>query len=115
MTWKFTDLCKKQYMRLDHAATHLLPSLKRGRTPLQLQIALSNRFKITLYESLLRFVFKSARLEIEQLAALYMAQNFSQHPPKRLQVRRGIRAWSRLRWRLWVATVMSRIISAEDK
>ena len=98
---------RRMYTRIDKAAIRLLPNLSRGHTPLGLQTALANKFRDT-NNRLLRITYRNAPSELEQLTTLYMAQTFSQHPPSRSQVRSGIRAWFRLRWRLWVARVFTR-------
>lgn len=96
------------YTRVDRVAMSLLPDLPRGHTPMQLQRFLSDKFKEP-EKKLLRILFKDAPLEIEGLAALFIAQTFSQHPPSRAQVRRGIRFWARLRWKLWLVKTSYRI------
>lgn len=98
------------YRRMDKAATHLLPSLSRGHTPLELQSALSNKLLGTNI-GLLQIAFKKAPFEIERLTTLYMAQTFSQYPPSRSQIQRGIKEWSRLRWKLWIARVLKNWIT----
>ena len=98
------------YMRIEKGAARLLPHLSNGHTPLGLQIALADKFRET-NNGLLRLVYRNAPSELKQLTALYMLQTFSQHPPSRPQVRDGIKAWSRLRWRLWFARIANRITS----
>ena len=104
-----TAVCRI-YMRIEKGAARLLPHLSNGHTPLGLQIALADKFRET-NNGLLRLVYRNAPSELEQLTALYMLQIFSQHPPSRPQVRDGIKAWSRLRWRLWFARIANRITS----
>jgi hypothetical protein len=95
----------RMYKRTEKSAARLLPTLSRGHTPLGLQTALSDKFRKT-NNGLMRILAKAAPSELEQLTTLYIAQTFSQHPPSRSQVRRGIRAWARLRWRLWLARLV---------
>jgi len=49
-----------------------------------------------------------AESEIENVIFLHVAQVFSAHPPTRSQVGKGIKAWMRLRWRLWIANRLVR-------
>jgi hypothetical protein len=92
------------YARIDRTTTRLIPSLSRGRTPLGLQVALSNKLNESI-PGLLETVFREAPAEIEHLTTLYMHQTFSQDPLSQSQAREGIRTWSRLRWRLWLARI----------
>lgn len=92
----------RMYARMERTAIRLLPDLQGGHTPGQLRNALSHRLVDAKYR-LLRSVFFPATEEIKQLVALYSDQVFSEHPPARSQVHTGIRAWIRLRWRLWIA------------
>ncbi|TFG71220.1 MAG: transglutaminase domain-containing protein, partial [Anaerolineales bacterium] len=103
------------YMHIDKTATHLLPNLSRGRTPLNIQVALSKKLRESKHNVLTRIAFEKAPLELEQLTLLYTTQTFSQHPLSRKQVKKGIRTWSRLRWRLWIARVAHSIRSVKYK
>jgi transglutaminase-like putative cysteine protease len=85
------------YARLEKAASFLLSDLPCGHTPAQLGTALTQALKSP-HER-----WSAAEGEIEQVVDLYVAQIFSPNTPERSQVRRGILAWSRLRWRLWLA------------
>jgi hypothetical protein len=91
------------YSRLEKSSARLLPDLSGGHTPYQLQLALSHRLKRT-RNRLLGRLFSALDTEVENLVALHVAQVFSAHPPVKSQVSQGIRAWARLRWRLWIAT-----------
>jgi hypothetical protein len=98
------------YSRLQKASTRLLPDLPDGHTPNQLRTMLTRRFtsvRIQIFKSL----FSKGGDELERLVALYEAQIFSEHPPAKSQVRGGIRAWMRLRWRLWLARGWERTLS----
>jgi hypothetical protein len=53
--------------------------------------------------SLLKLQIPKMDRDIEQIVTLYVAQAFREHPPTKSQTRKGIRAWARLRWRLWIA------------
>ena len=90
------------YARMERASARLLPDLPDGHTPYQLQHALVDKLKGG-GNSPLEPVFSAGEGEIERVVALHVAQVFSQHPPGKSQVSEGIKAWLRLRWRLWVA------------
>jgi transglutaminase-like putative cysteine protease/uncharacterized membrane protein YidH (DUF202 family) len=90
------------YSRLEKSSARLLPDLPGGHTPYQLQLALNYRLQRT-RNRLLGRLFSALDMEVENLVALYVAQVFSAHPPLKSQVSQGIRAWARLRWRLWIA------------
>ncbi|RPJ36242.1 MAG: transglutaminase domain-containing protein, partial [Chloroflexi bacterium] len=90
------------YSQVEKASSRLLPDLPGGHTPHQLQVALTNRLKGA-HNRLLGKVFSPVDSEIEAVVTLHVAQVFSQHLPAKSQIRAGIRAWSRLRWRLWLA------------
>lgn len=92
----------RMYSRLEKASPRLLPGLPAGHTPHQLQHVLTRRLK-NARQRLLKTLLSPAEGEIESVVALHVAQVFSQRPPGRAQVRAGIRAWARLRWRLWIA------------
>jgi hypothetical protein len=90
------------YARLEQASARLLPDLPGGHTPYQLQLALIEKLKGR-QEAPLKTFFSAAEGEIERVVALQVAQVFSQYLPTKTQISQGIRAWLRLRWRLWVA------------
>ena len=92
----------RMYFRMEKASTQLLPDLPDGHTPHQLQRALSYKFAQSNHRWL-KMLLSPVESEIEGLVALYVTQVFSQHPPGPSRVRAGIRAWTRLRWRLWIA------------
>jgi transglutaminase-like putative cysteine protease len=92
----------RMYARMEKASARLLPDLPDGHTPYQLQLALTEKLKGGQNHPL-KAVFSAAESEIERVVTLHVAQVFSQHPPTRPQISQGIRAWLRLRWRLWVA------------
>ncbi len=92
------------YTNFENAATHLLPNLLAGHTPLELQTALTQKTR-----EAHNILFMEMHIAIEKLVTLYSMQTFSQHPPSEEQVRSGIKIWARLRWRLWVARAMSMI------
>jgi hypothetical protein len=100
----------RMYSRMERASARLLPDLPGGHTPGQLQDALILKLADTKYR-LFRFVLSPAAHEIERVVALYVTQVFSAHPPLKSQVSNSIRAWTRLRWRLWVATRWLRFLS----
>jgi len=90
------------YSRMEKASARLLPNLPNGHTPYQLQSALVKK----LGEAdgrLSRALLSQAEGEIEQVVALHVSQVFSQHPPTKSQVSKGIKYWHRLRFRLWIA------------
>lgn len=93
----------RMYSRMELASSRLLPGLPNGHTPHQLQIALAQKLKgaKTRWR---RALFIRMECEIEQIVALYVAQSFSEHPPSKSQTGKGIHAWTRLRWRLWIAS-----------
>jgi hypothetical protein len=90
------------YSRLEKVSTGLLPDLYDGHTPHQLGVALIHKLKSGQNQLLKRMLSKADK-EIEHVVALYETQVFSGHSPTKSQVSRGIRAWMRLRWRLWIA------------
>jgi transglutaminase-like putative cysteine protease len=92
----------RMYARMEKVSARLLPDLPDGHTPYQLQTALIHKLKGGQGHPL-KAVFSAAESEIERVVALHVAQVFSQYPPTRPQISQGIRAWLRLRWRLWVA------------
>ena len=99
------------YQKMEKLSARLLPGLPVGHTPHQLHTALT----ATLTKAevrVLELVLSRADIEIESLVKTYMAQVFSAHPPARPQVSKGIRAWARLRWRLWIAIWWHRLHKA---
>lgn len=90
------------YSRLEKSSARLLPDLPGGHTPHQLGVALIPKLMGT-QNRLLGRLFSAVDSEIEDVVALHVAQVFSKHPPPKPQVSQGIRAWTRLRWRLWIA------------
>lgn len=86
------------YTRLEKSAAPLLPDLPYGHTPHGLQIALLKQIEQVIHPKI-----RPTAREIEQVVSLYEAQVFSQHAPEREQVHAGIKAWARLRWKLWIA------------
>jgi len=96
---------QKIYIHLEKNALQLLPWLSRGHTPLGLQVSLSKKMAEANTNALARTVLKSAPIEIEKLANLYMEQTYTLHPPSRLQVRSGIKIWSRLIWKLRIVRI----------
>ncbi len=80
------------YSHLERISARLLPGLPNGHTPHQLQIALIQKLKSAKNRSL-RIVFSSVEFEIESVVTLYMALVFSQQPPGKSQIIRGIRSW----------------------
>ena len=93
---------RRIYFRLEKASAGLLPDLPDGHTPHQLGAALAHKFR-GIINRILKSLFLGGNNEIEQIVSLYVTQVFSGHPPTKSQVRNGIRAWARLRWRLWIA------------
>jgi hypothetical protein len=92
----------RMYARMEKASVRLLPDLPDGHTPHQLQDALTRKLTDSGHRAP-KALFLPAANEIEGVIALHVAQVFSQHLPARAQVSQGIRAWMRLRWRLWIA------------
>jgi len=97
----------RMYALMVKASARLLPDLPDGNTPYQLQLALIDKLKGG-QNPLIKTVFSAGVGEIERMVALYVAQVFSQNPPAKSQVGQGIKAWLRLRWRLWVAKIWLR-------
>jgi Transglutaminase-like superfamily len=87
------------YNRLEKVSMRLIPGLLPAYTPHELQAALSDQLK-TNKNFLSKAITKSAMDEIRQLIKLYEIQIYSQHPSTRLQIRKGIKAWASLRWKL---------------
>jgi transglutaminase-like putative cysteine protease len=113
--WQVGELCflhllpsqkviVRMYARMESASARLLPGLPAGHTPHQLQHALTRKLKDARHR-FLKMLLSPAEGEIESVVALHVAQVFSQRPPGRALVRVGIRAWARLRWRLWIARI----------
>jgi transglutaminase-like putative cysteine protease len=98
------------YSRLQKASIRLLPELPDGHTPYQLGFSLAHKLKGE-KNRLLTAILSPADTEIENVVSLHVFQVFSEHPPTKSQVRCGIRAWFRLRWRLWVARGWDRYLS----
>ena len=92
----------RMYHLVEKASTRLLPDLPGGHTPGQLQRALTRQLARADRRWLDRLL-SPAEGEMERVVSLHVAQVFSQHPPGPSRVRAGIRAWARLRWRLWLA------------
>ncbi|HEY6072759.1 MAG TPA: hypothetical protein VIV15_05025, partial [Anaerolineales bacterium] len=53
-------------------------------------------------------LLRPAREEVQALARLYTASLFSAQRPERAQVMDSARAWSRLRWRLWIVRLLGK-------
>jgi len=96
---------RQLYTRLEKASLPLLPGLPCGYAPYELQAALVDRLA-RVKKGLIRVVLEPAPREIRQMVTLYVVQTFSQYPPSRSQIRRGIKSWSRLRWMLRIAGKM---------
>ena len=92
---------------MEKSSARLLPDLPDGHTPHQLQDALTRKLTNARPRAL-KALFSPAAKEIEGVVALHVARVFSQHSPTKAQVSRGIWAWLRLRWRLWIAGRWSR-------
>jgi len=95
------------YSRMEKTSTRLLPNLPDGHTPHQLKAALMQKLKSAKNRPLQK-ALSPAESEIENVIFLHVAQVFSAHPPTRSQVGKGIKAWMRLRWRLWIANRLVR-------
>jgi transglutaminase-like putative cysteine protease len=91
------------YSHMELTSSRLLTDLPGGHTPHQLQTALIQKFKGA-KGHLPGALFSAAEPEIEKLVNLYVAQAFSPGMPERSQIKQGIISWTRLRWRLWVAS-----------
>lgn len=89
------------YSRMEQASTRLLPDLPNGRTPHQFEAALSHKLRDKKNQRLTR-ILSPATGEIKNVVSLHVAQAFSEHLPTKTEVRGGVRAWMRLRWRLWI-------------
>jgi len=92
------------YSRMKRGSLRLLPDLHPGYTPHQFQFALFERFRDEKV-SLKRRLLLGMETDIERIVSLFVSQVFSQHPPTKKQVNRGVRSWIRVRWRLWVAQI----------
>ncbi len=91
------------YSRLEKSSAHILPDLPDGHTPHQLGTALVHKLKPRDGQNqIIKTMISRAESEIERVVSLYESQVFSERPPTNSQVSQGIRAWARLRWRLWI-------------
>jgi hypothetical protein len=102
------------YSRMEKASVNLLPDLPNGHTPHELGTALTRRLRLS-KNRLLATTFFPASKEIKHIVSLYVSQVFSEHPPAKTQVWAGIRAWSRLRWRLWLANRWAQYLADQSK
>ncbi len=92
----------RMYSRMQNFAAGLLPDLPGGHTPHMLAGALVTSCRRA-RPRLLQRLLSPADREIAQIVSLQVAQAFSPRPPGQERVNQGIRAWTRLRWRLWIA------------
>jgi hypothetical protein len=92
----------RMYARMERSSARLLPNLTDGHTPHQFGDALKQVLR-SAKNSMLKQVFSPVEAEIDDMVTLYEKQIFSAHSPTKLQTNKGIRAWMRLRWRLWLA------------
>jgi transglutaminase-like putative cysteine protease len=92
------------YSRMKKSSMRLLPDLPTGHTPYQFKSAMFAGFQKVRF-SLLRNLLSRAETDIEQIINLFVTQEFSQRTPTRKQVNSGIRAWIRVRWRLWITAI----------
>lgn len=103
------------YKRLEKISIRLLPGISRGHTPSGIQTALSNKLMEVKSNTLTRFVLRKVPSDIENLTTFYISQTYTQHPPSKLQVRSGIKAWFRLRWKLQVVRLFKWIKTESNK
>jgi transglutaminase-like putative cysteine protease len=97
----------RMYSHLEKTSASLLPDLPNGHTPHQFGIALTLKLK-SVNNRILKRVFSRVGADIQRVVALYVAQVFSGNPPKKAQINKGIRTWTRLRWRIWIAVRLRR-------
>ena len=102
------------YSHIERASINLLPDLPNGHTPYELGTALTRKLKPYKNHALATMLFPASR-EIEQIVFLYVSQVFSEHPPAKPQVRASIRAWFRLRWRLWITNRWDRYLARQSR
>lgn len=96
------------FSRVGKLSTRLVSDLPNGHTPHQLQNALIDRLKEA-DNRLARILLAQVEDGIRHVIQLYVAQVFSQHSPTKKHVRVGIRAWFRIRWRLWIGAKIIRM------
>jgi len=97
----------RMYSRMEKVSVRLLPNLPDGHTPRQFGSARMRKLG-SVKNKMLRQWLSPVAIEIEELVMLYETQVFSEHAPVRSQVRDCVRAWMRLRWRLWLANGWNR-------
>ena len=95
------------YSRMVISSLRLLPNLHAGHTPYQFQIALFDRLRAKKIPFMGRVLLRT-EIDIERIVALFATQVFSQNPPTKKQVSKGILSWIRVRWWLWIVIIMEK-------
>jgi hypothetical protein len=85
--------------RLERISMRMIHDVLAPYTPRELQAALLDKLKDNRI-SWMQTMIQSAQDEIGQLVMLYELQTYSRHTSSRLQIRKGIRTWASLRWKL---------------
>ncbi len=110
------------YRRMRRQGSRLTDPFPPGTTPREFAAALWHRLLVfsqqpfilssppsALHNRLIRErILTPAEPEIESITDLYNQAAYSQHPASYKQIDQAIRAWSRLRWRLWFARLFPR-------
>ena len=96
------------YLRLRRQATGLAVPAPAGTTPLELAAHIAGRLE-ALAEGRWSAYLRQGRAEVHTIAGIYAR---SLYGPRRLETAEGreaVQAWTRLRWRLWLAALLERL------
>jgi hypothetical protein len=94
---------QRVYQQIHNNILHLEDHTLPGVTPAELCRSLVKKIERVQAETQWIGYFENARVELEQIIAIYNLQTYSTHAPTRSVQRRAITAWSKLRRRLLLA------------
>jgi hypothetical protein len=97
------------YRRLQRQAHRLVLPEWAGQTPNEFATTLSTHIEMLADTSRWRTSLTPAPHEIQWLTNLYVRNVYGKHPPDPTDHRTAIQTWNKLRWRLWLASVASKL------
>ncbi|RPI31651.1 MAG: DUF4129 domain-containing protein, partial [Chloroflexota bacterium] len=102
------DTAARLYARLRRSGARLAVPTLPGDTPYEYEAAFSRRTAVLPTGKIKGRLFRPIGEEVNRLVDLYARASYSPHPPDTAELRRAIRAWLRLRWRLAFARMVKR-------
>ena len=120
LIWTLSDAWRLRRMPAIAASTALYRRLYRqgvrleiprqpGDTPYELNISLNDHIKALSTRPRWREQVQLARQETQLLVDLYARAIYGQLPPDRGSLRQAVRAWMKLRRRLWLARLLGKV------